>query len=109
MDLHLYVHVDNHTAPLAAAIARIESGLATLTQGVKIMSVELDALEAEVTKNTAVDQSAIVLLNGLAAQITALKNDPVKLQAFADSLKSSSASLAEAVAANTPAEPAPTP
>lgn len=66
------------------------------------MSVELDALELEVSRNTEVDQSAITLLNGLAAQIEALKTDPVKLQALADNLRSSSDALAAAVVANTP-------
>jgi hypothetical protein len=69
------------------------------------MSVELEQLSAEVAANTAVDQSAIALLNGLSAQIMALKDDPVKLAALAAELNASSAALAAAVAANTPAAP----
>ena len=65
---------------------------------------DLTALTAEVTRNTDVDQSAIILLNGLAAQIQALKTDPVALQALADQLKASSTALADAVTKNTPAE-----
>jgi hypothetical protein len=68
------------------------------------MASDLTALEAEVARNTEVDQSAIVLLQGLATQIEALKNDPVKLQAFVDSLRGSSDALAAAVTANTPVE-----
>ena len=64
---------------------------------------DLTALTAEGTRNSDVDQSAILLLNGLAAQIVALKSDPVALQALADQLKASSDKLAEAVTANTPA------
>jgi len=64
---------------------------------------ELDALTAEVTRNTDVDASAIALINGLAAKIVELKNDPVALQALADSMKASSNALADAVTANTPA------
>lgn len=71
----------------------------------KIMSKELDALTAEVTRNTKVDQSAIALLEGLAAKIEAIKADPVALQALADSMKSDSDKLAAAVLANTPADP----
>ena len=67
------------------------------------MASDLTVLTAEVTKNTEVDQSAIVLLNGLSAQIAALKNDPAALQALADSLNASSAAMAAAVVANTPA------
>jgi hypothetical protein len=64
---------------------------------------DLTALTAEVTRNNDVDQSAIILLNGLAAQIQQLKTDPAALQALADQLKASSDKLAEAVTANTPA------
>lgn len=64
-----------------------------------------DSLIQEVTRNDAVDASAITLLNGLSAQIEQLKNDPVALQALADELKGSSDALAAAVAANTPAAP----
>jgi hypothetical protein len=68
-------------------------------------SPQLDALTAEVTRNTEVDAGAIALINGLAAKIVELKNDPVALQALADSMKSSSDALAAAVSANTPSEP----
>jgi len=64
---------------------------------------DLTALTAEVARNTSVDESAIVLLTGLAAQIEALKTDPVALQGLADTLRGSSDALAAAVAANTPA------
>jgi phage-related protein len=63
---------------------------------------DLTALTTEVQNNTAVDTSAITLLNGLAAQLAAIANDPAAIQALADELSLSSASLAEAVLANTP-------
>lgn len=65
------------------------------------MSAELDALTAAVARDVEVETSAITLINGLAAQIVALKNDPVALQALADSLTTSADALAAAVAANT--------
>ena len=64
---------------------------------------DLTTLTAQVSKNTDVEASAIVLLNGLSAQIASLKNDPVALQALADQLKTSSSALADAITANTPA------
>lgn len=64
---------------------------------------ELDTLTAKVAETTTVEQSAIELLNGLSAQISALKADPVKLQALADSLGAKSAELSAAIVANTPA------
>ncbi len=81
------------------------------------MSAQLDALQAantaliaEVARNTAVDESAIVLLNGLSAQLIAAKDDPVAIQAIADSMGSktnelgvSSNALAASIIANTPA------
>jgi hypothetical protein len=73
-----------------------------LTEKVTTMSVALDKLTAEVSRNTAVDESAITLLNGLAQQIRDLKEDPVKLEALATELEGSSARLAEAVTSNTP-------
>jgi len=66
-------------------------------------SADLSALTAEVARNTEVDASAIALLRGLAAKIVELKNDPVALQALADSMKASSDALAAAVVENTPA------
>lgn len=65
------------------------------------MSKELDDLTAEVAADTAVESSAVTLINGLAAQIAAAGTDPAKLQALTDSLTSSSTALAAAVAANT--------
>ena len=67
------------------------------------MSLELDALTAQVTENESLEQSAITLIQGIAAQLAAAKDDPVKIQALADSLKGSAASLADAITANTPA------
>lgn len=67
------------------------------------MSKELDDLTAEVAADEAVESSAVTLINGLAAQITAAGTDPVALKALTDSLTTSSSALAAAVAANTPA------
>ncbi len=67
------------------------------------MSVELDALTAQVAANTAVEASAITLIKGLAAQIESLKTDPAALSALAASLKESADSLGAAITENTPA------
>ncbi len=67
------------------------------------MASQLDVLQAAVTRNTDVDSSAVQLLQGLSAQLAAMKNDPVAIQALADSMNSSSDALAAAVIANTPA------
>ena len=64
---------------------------------------DLTALTAEVTQNSAVVDSAITLMNGLAAQIEVLKTDPAALQDLANTIRASSDRLAAAVVANTPA------
>lgn len=100
INIHHYIHwVD----PPAEALTRIEAKLDQLIAEGVTMAADLTALTAEVTRNTDVDQSAIALLQGLAAQIESLKADPVALQALADQLKGSSDKLAEAITANTPA------
>jgi hypothetical protein len=92
VDVHHYIHHDSLEGRLDALIA----------QGAT-MSAQLDALQAEVARNTSVDQSAIILLTRLAEQIAANANDPVAMQKLADDLKASSDALAAAVAANTAA------
>jgi predicted nucleic acid-binding Zn-ribbon protein len=66
----------------------------------RIMSV-LDDLTAQVAATKGTVQSAVTLLDGLAAKIDALiaagNNDPA-LQALSDDLKASTQSLADAVA-----------
>lgn len=71
-------------------------------QGVRIMSA-LDTLTDQVAATATAEQSAIVLLNGLAAALAAAGTDPAKLQALQDSLKTNTDALAAAVIADTPA------
>ena len=97
--MKLDVHVWFHNVPdtcISEALYQL------MEQGKQIMA-DLTALTAEVARNTAVDQSALALLPGLAVQIEALKSDPVALQALADTMKGSSDALAAAVLQNTPA------
>ncbi len=65
------------------------------------MSKELDDLTAEVAAEETVEQSAITLIDGLAAQITSAGTDPAKLSALTTSIKTQSDALAAAVTANT--------
>jgi hypothetical protein len=64
-----------------------------------LMSVELDDLQEKVTKTEGVEDSAIVLLQGLSSQIAALKNDPAALQALSTRLNSKADDLAAAITA----------
>lgn len=67
------------------------------------MAQELDALTAQVKKNSDVEASALALIQGIAARITAAGTDPAALTALTTELKAKDDELAGAVAANTPA------
>jgi hypothetical protein len=76
----------------------------------ELMSAMTDAVTAltnQVTANTTVEGSALVLIQGIAAQITAAAGNPAQVTALASQLKTSADALAAAVAANTPVAPAP--
>jgi len=71
-------------------------------------------LQADVAADTVVEQSAVTLINGLAAQLKALSAagtpvDPAVIDSLATTLEANAASLGAAVAANTVANPAPAP
>lgn len=99
VDLYIHHRQDN----------RLDEALNLLrlltAQGVK-MSKELDALTAEVEETKTIEQSAITLIQGLAEQIAAAKDDPAAILALSESLKAQSDALAAAISANTPAPPA---
>jgi len=92
--------------PIYAKLNRILEILEKIERREKIMSAELDALTTQVTANESLEQSAITLIQGIAAQLAAIKDDPAKIQALADSLKASADTLSAAIVANTPAAPA---
>ncbi len=68
------------------------------------MALDLTALEAELTRNDSVDESAKALMAALFSEVEAAKNNPAEIQAIVDRFKASNDSLAAAVAANTPGE-----
>jgi hypothetical protein len=86
-----------------ALLSAISTKLDSIIKGDAKMATALDTLTAQVKANTDVEQSAIVLINGISAALAAAKTDPVAIQALADSLKTSSDSLAADIVANTPA------
>lgn len=69
-----------------------------------------DELNAEVTNLTSVVDSAVALINGIAAKIDAAvaandAGDNSQLAGLAASVRAQATALADAVAANTPAAP----
>ena len=109
--IRITIETDDHTEgriltellEIPQDLRKIKNLLHRLLERQGEIMADLTQLQAEVERNTAVDESAITLLNGLAAQIESIKTDPAALQALANSLKSSSDALAQAVVANTPA------
>ena len=71
--------------------------------------LDLTALEAEVTRNEQVDDSASTLLKTLFDEVEAAKDDPAQIQAIVDRVRAANDKLAAAVAANTPGAPTPVP
>lgn len=67
------------------------------------MSQELQRLQQDVADQSAVIDSAVSLIEGLAQQIRDNANDPAALSDLADSLESNSGKLSAAVATNTAA------
>lgn len=72
-------------------------------------SPALDALTAAVAAEDSVVDSAVALLNGLAAQIRATAPNEAAIAQLANDVAAKSAGLAAAVQANTSALPAPAP
>ena len=95
-------------AVIRSNISNVVTMLQASAEKEKHMTKELDVLQAAVEENTSLDNSIITLVDGLAVQIAALKDDPAKLAALAASLKASSAAISAAITANTPVPPEPT-
>lgn len=108
MDHNVYVHFDgvlDVNRKLDKLLTRTARILALEEQELQ----EIDDLEAQVAATKAGEDSAIVLLNGIVAQIQALEAqiinpaDKAKLTTMRTTLQDSTAALAAAVAAVPPA------
>jgi uncharacterized membrane protein affecting hemolysin expression len=66
-----------------------------------IMGATLEQLIEQVQVNTQIEQSAVTLIQGIAEQLAAAKDDPEQIQELVDQLKTSADALAAAVLANT--------
>jgi len=81
---------------------KLNNKLDLILERLDFMSAQFDALTAQVTANNNLLASAVVLIDGIAAEITAAGVDPTKLAALTSSLTSSDTALATAILANTP-------
>jgi small-conductance mechanosensitive channel len=93
-------------------LSNIQSYLRYLTKEINKMSVELDELIVQVAETQSVEESVIIILDGIKAQIDALiaeleleKVDTAKLVELRDNLDASEQALAAAAAEFTPPVP----
>ncbi len=83
---------------------RIEAKIDRLLKQEAMVMATLSDITAAVTAEKTVEDSVVVLLQNLSAQLKAAiaANDPVAMQAIVDSINSNTTALASAVTANTP-------
>jgi len=91
------VHVYHHHEDLTLIVEQLRN---IIHQETRIMA-SLDALTAQVAESKAVEQSALLLIQGIADKLEEAGTDPEKLAALTAELKESSDALAAAVIANT--------
>lgn len=104
MDIHVYLH-DAHDDKTHQMLVQVLSALGQLNiQGAQIMATLADVQAAVTAEDTVVD-SAVTLLQGLAAQVAALTPNQAAIDALAADIGAKTQALADAVAANTPAAP----
>lgn len=96
--LQLYALIDVRLDAMETKIDRILAN-----QKEELMN--LDALTTQVAQTTTVEQSAITLITGLAAQLSAIADNPAAINALAAQLNASANALAAAVTTNTPVPP----
>lgn len=101
----LIAAMDEHLAPVLAAVQSLSTSTRTMGEH---MALDLTALQDAVAGVATVNDSAILLIESIAAQLAEMAQnnvDPAALQALADSLLAESASLGQAVVAGTPVVP----
>lgn len=104
MRIDLYVH-DAAGPATEQKLDRILQMLTTVLQKENTIMAAIDDLQADVTAEDTVIDSAVTLLNGLSAALAAAGTDPAKLAALRTDIQNKTQGLAAAVAANTPAAP----
>ena len=105
------IYINSHEVidyQIKAELDKILELLHTILKGEQKIMVDLTALTTQVQANTDVEASAVILIQGIAAELAKAGVDPVALKALTDKLNTSAQALAAAVVANTP-PPAPAP
>ena len=99
--MEINLHVWLHNVPDDSLMG----ALSKLSQQMEQIMIDLSTLQANVANESTVIDSAVVLLQGLAAQIAALAPTQAAIDALSADVAAKAAALAAAVVANTPAGP----
>ncbi len=103
VDQTSWIAMQNAIARIDKAVAQIATTVnAIKTEEDKIMNT-VDDIQADVTAENTVIDSAVTLLKGLADALKAAGTDPAKLAALHTDITTKTQALADAVVANTPA------
>jgi hypothetical protein len=103
MQIHIHHHRSwDETPPWAVELK--QQGALILERLEKLMAA-IDDLQAAVTAEDTVIDSAVALLNGIPALIAAAGVDPAKLTALQTDIQTRTAALAAAVIVGTPTAP----
>lgn len=106
MENQHYKHIIQRLERIERLLESVDCLLTTLrkeeTEFMADMKTEMAALATQVQANTDAENSAVILINGIAARITAAAGDPAQVTALAAQLKASADALGAAVVANTP-------
>jgi hypothetical protein len=86
-------------------LQEILTQLQAINQTEASVLLDLTALQAAVTAEDTVEQSAITLLTQISAELQANAGNPAAIQAIVDQINTNASTLAAAVAANTPPAP----
>lgn len=86
-----------------ADLSEVKNLLHKILNNQRYIMATLQDLQAAVAAEDTVIDSAITLINGLAAQIAALQPDQAAIDALAADVKAKADALSAAVTANTPA------
>jgi hypothetical protein len=101
--LEMFLSIHTRLDKMHFSLTALHAAVNSINQKEKIMTAQLAALQAQVAENTAVETSAVTLIQGIAAQLAAAQDDPAAVAALVDQLNASADALAAAVSANTTA------
>jgi chromosome segregation ATPase len=102
--IEMFLSIHRRLDTVSARITELHEAVNAIKKKEQKMSAQLDVLTAQVAENTEVEESAIALIEGIAAKLAAAQDDPAAVAALVDQLNASADALAAAVAANTIAE-----